>query len=154
MRENRRFQDKWADKRGTRAGGYRRRERTQLPRRDTMRVETRAEPRPAKDGKCSPLCPLFWCGRRAYRIRIDRNSGRKYVFCEWIGDECIGASCQYASCKGNYLLPDGSCGWFKQRERKEKEDMFKEIERDMIDEKARNFLAKRVGKEELEDYYL
>ncbi|MEM0061114.1 MAG: hypothetical protein QW726_04190, partial [Fervidicoccaceae archaeon] len=32
------------------------------------------------DGKCNNLCPLFWCTKRAYQIRRDPRSGKKYVF--------------------------------------------------------------------------
>jgi len=113
----------------------------------------RLEPRPSSDGKCSPLCPLFWCSKRAYRIRKDFNSGRKYVFCEWIGDECIGASCQYASCKGNYMLPEGYCAWIKQKNSVKSVDLFDELEREELDEKTRGVIARKVGKQGLEDIY-
>lgn len=111
------------------------------------------EPSPI-NGKCNQLCMLFWCGKRAYQIRRD-PSGRKFVFCTWIGDECIGASCQYASCKNHYLLPDGSCAWVKQKKveetEAEKEDEF--IVRDLLDDKAKSLISKKLGKK-IKDEFL
>jgi len=39
----------------------------------------------------------------------------RVAYCRWIGDECIGGSCQYASCAAKALLPDGTCLYAKER---------------------------------------
>lgn len=114
--------------------------------------ERPAEPSPI-NGNCNPLCPLFWCGKRAYQIRRDPSTGRKYVYCTWIGDECIGASCQYASCRNNYLLPDGSCAWVKQKKISESETEEEFIVRDLLDEKTKNLVSKKLGKK-IKDEFL
>ncbi len=111
-----------------------------------------ATPQPI-NGKCNPLCPFFWCGKRAYQVRRDPKTGRKYVYCTWIGDECIGASCQYASCKLNYLLPDGSCAYVKQKVKRQERDMMEELAGEEIDERTRGVLSKKFGKRRLEDIY-
>ena len=104
------------------------------------------------NGNCTPLCPLFWCNKRAYQPRRG-SSGEKIVFCRWIGDECIGASCQYAGCKGNYLLPNGNCAWDKQRRHAATgEDLFLQFQEDVLDKRARDLLAKRTGNKFFEDY--
>jgi len=114
--------------------------------------ERQQEPAPV-NGKCSQLCPLFWCTKRAYQLRRDPSTGRRYVFCAWIGDECIGASCQYATCRGNYLLPDGTCAWVKQKRAEEmarEEDL---LAGDILDDKARELVSKRLGKKLREDFF-
>jgi hypothetical protein len=37
------------------------------------------------------------------------------AFCNWVGDICVVAKCNYAFCEKRALLPDGSCG-FVERE--------------------------------------
>jgi hypothetical protein len=32
------------------------------------------------------------------------------AFCNWVGDVCVSAKCNYAFCEKRALLPDGSCG--------------------------------------------
>ncbi len=144
---------KWSFEKKTHHENFNRRFNDKRRVRDKVIKKEKLEPKPDASGKCSPLCPLFWCSRRAYRIKRDFNSGRKYVFCEWIGDECIGASCQYASCKGNYMLPDGYCAWVKQKASARSMDIFDELEREELDEKTRGVIAKKVGKHGLEDFY-
>ncbi|HEU97726.1 MAG: hypothetical protein ACP5I2_05950 [Fervidicoccaceae archaeon] len=135
--------------------GERQPRRQESPRGGEERGRFREEelvPRPV-NGKCNNLCPLFWCTKRAYQIRRDPKSGRKYVFCSWIGDECIGASCQYATCKSNYLLPDGSCGYLKQKSQATAEDkeIFEDLVKEDIDNKVKDFISKKLGKKKLDD---
>ncbi len=62
-----------------------------------------------RDVACTPVCPYraFECLKNAL---IYRRRGKRIVaFCTWIGDECIGYKCQFASCKRHALLPDGTC---------------------------------------------
>lgn len=78
------------------------------------------------------------------------------MFCTWIGDECIGASCQYASCKLNYLLPDGSCAWAKQKKADVEvpgEKTGLEDEYDELEKEASKFLGKRFRKTGFDDLY-
>ena len=117
----------------------------------SYRKERREQKPQPINGKCNPLCPFFWCGKRAYQIRRDPVTGRKYVYCTWIGDECIGASCQYASCRLNYLLPDGSCAYAKQKESRMSGDMMEELEKDEVDKHTRDVIYKRFGKKRYED---
>lgn len=112
--------------------------------------EKPAEPSPL-NGMCNQLCALFWCTKRSYQIRREPSTGRKYVFCTWIGDECIGASCQYASCKNNYLLPDGSCAWLKQKKIEEDAEEEEFLAKDSLDEKTKNIVAKKLGKKITDD---
>ncbi len=56
----------------------------------------------------------------------------------------------------NYLLPDGTCGWVKQKklEQVKTEEEFEEEYEDELERKARSFLGKRYGKKsDLEDIY-
>jgi len=112
----------------------------------------REAPQPTPlNGSCTPLCPLFWCNKRAYQPRRG-SSGEKIVFCRWIGDECIGVSCQYSGCRGNYLLPDGSCAWDKQRKRAAASDnVFMQFQEDALDKRVRDLLAKRMGSKHIKD---
>lgn len=136
------------DRRDKRFPGEERRDFRQH-REEHYRPPTQEERRPQEpspvDGRCSQLCPLFWCSKRAYQPRRDLSTGRRYVFCTWIGDECIGYSCQYATCRMNYLLPDGSCAWVKQRaiEVKEEEGI---ADTDILDEKTKSLVYRKLGK--------
>ena len=40
---------------------------------------------------------------------IKLEDGKPVAYCSWAGDKCIGATCQYASCKLHSQLPDGRC---------------------------------------------
>ncbi|MEM1619967.1 MAG: hypothetical protein QXU97_01505 [Fervidicoccaceae archaeon] len=74
------------------------------------------------------------------------RSGNLRVFCRWVGDDCIGYSCQYATCKLNYMLPDGTCGWTKQRKAPEEEARGGEMEKEgALDLKAKRLLLRRYG---------
>lgn len=137
-----------------RDSGYQQRRGTEPQKsfREQPREHVEQKPSPI-NGKCTPLCPLFWCTKRAYQVRRDPRSGRKFVFCTWIGDECIGSSCQYASCKINLLLPDGSCGYTKQKsaEKQEDKEIFEDLVKEDIDSKTKGFLSKKLGKRNLDE---
>ncbi len=74
--------------------------------REPRATHRRAEPAPEGD-RCSPVCPLFVCSKRALIVKLE--NGRPIAYCSWAGDRCIGATCQYASCKLHSQLPDGRC---------------------------------------------
>jgi hypothetical protein len=89
-------------------------------------------PRPLGD-KCNPLCPFFRCARNALRIKTEYFKGRpiRVAYCELAGDRCIGASCKFAQCAKNALLPDGRCGFVvnqKKRPVKDFEEELRELE--------------------------
>ncbi len=67
-------------------------------------------PMPIGD-KCNPLCPFFICTKHAKVVMNEFYRGRsvKVVYCRLFGGKCIGASCKYAACKINAMLPDGRC---------------------------------------------
>ena len=67
-------------------------------------------PMPIGD-KCNPLCPFFICTKRAKVIMNEFYRGRavKVAYCRLFGGKCIGASCKYAACRINAMLPDGRC---------------------------------------------
>jgi hypothetical protein len=44
-----------------------------------------------------------------------RTAQEGSAFCNWVGDICVVAKCNYAFCEKRALLPDGSCG-FVERE--------------------------------------
>ncbi len=102
MRPSKRFDD---ERSGQRGGG---RHRPGRPR--GGRTGSRP-PMPFPDGRCNPLCPYFRCLNNALVVRRVHHHGRlqRVAFCRWIGDECIGGSCKYASCALRALLPDGRC---------------------------------------------
>ncbi len=98
----------------------------------SRRPGARPRPMPLPDGRCNPLCPYFRCLNNALTIVRRQSHGRmiRVAYCRWIGDECIGGSCQYASCDAKALLPDGTCLYAKEKESKETrlEDLEKELE--------------------------
>jgi len=47
------------------------------------------------------------------------ENGQVVPYCNWVGDRCIGPSCQYASCSARAMLPDGRCQHALKKERKE-----------------------------------
>lgn len=67
--------------------------------------------------------------------------------CRWIGDQCLGARCQFAFCERKALLPDGSCA-FAVRFREGGEDFLKEVEQETMDERLKDILSRRVGRKE------
>jgi len=88
-------------------------------------------PLPLPDGKCNPLCPHFNCLNNALTIVRKPSHGKMHrvAYCRWIGDECIGGSCQYAACTLKALLPDGTCLYAKEKQQRETriEDLEKEL---------------------------
>ncbi len=137
-----RYEDRYRDQRRDRRDYRDRREH---------REQREQKPQPA-NGMCNPLCPFFWCAKRAYQVRKDPATGRRYVYCTWIGDECIGASCQYASCRMNYMLPDGSCAYAKQQKAGEqRKGLLDEIAEEDLDRRTRDVLHKRFGRRSFDD---
>jgi hypothetical protein len=151
-----RFRKRKSDDRWRENVSYRKEQRPSGRRREEgyagRKTEKRREATPQPiNGKCNPLCPFFWCAKRAYQIRRDPRTGRRYVYCTWIGDECIGASCQYASCKLNYLLPDGSCAYARKQEKRTSKDMLEELETEKLDRRTKEVLHKRFGRIDYDD---
>ncbi|MET1101617.1 MAG: hypothetical protein ABWW69_03970 [Pyrodictiaceae archaeon] len=115
--------------------------KAQNPRGASLRItqrqqfqRTRERPMPFPDGRCNPLCPYFRCLNNALVVIRKQQYGKihKAPFCRWIGDECMGGSCQYASCALKALLPDGRCLFAVEKSRKE--EGIEEIERELIKE--------------------
>ncbi len=107
------------------------------------------QPRPIGN-KCNQLCPYFRCNQRALVIRNEFSRGKqiKVTYCRWIGDNCIGAGCQYAYCALKALLPDGKCMYAvkKEQERRAMRDMFEELKESDIDYKTKSLITRRFGK--------
>jgi hypothetical protein len=119
--------------------------------------EGKPRPMPLPDGRCNPLCPYFRCLKNALTIVRKPVHGRiqQIPYCRWIGDECIGGSCQYASCALKALLPDGTCLFAKEKEAKETrlEDIEREIRAEEEAMSKVERLMKRkgyLGEDELE----
>ena len=112
------------------------------------------EPKPMPLGrKCNPLCPYFRCSKKALVIKQSYKQGRivRTAYCRWIGDTCIGASCQYAYCALKALLPNGECLYALKKETRETEDMFKELGEKDLEDRAEDMLARKYGKKLLEE---
>ena len=108
------------------------------------------KPMPLPDGRCNPLCPYFRCLNNALTVVRKPSHGRmqRVAYCRWIGDECIGGSCQYASCALKALLPDGTCLYAKekgQRKEEELEDIERELKREEEELSKAERLMKRRG---------
>lgn len=105
-------------------------------------------PMPLKD-KCNPLCPFFRCSKNALVTvnKVVKGHVQKAAMCRWIGDQCLGASCQFAYCERKALLPDGRCA-FAVKFRESGDDFLKELEKDEVNEKVRNLLSRKVGRRE------
>ncbi len=93
-------------------------------------------PTPLPDGRCNPLCPYFRCLNNALIAMRKVAHGRiqRVPMCRWIGDQCIGGTCQYASCTAKALLPEGYCLYAKEKKAKRAEEEEKEIERELVKE--------------------
>jgi hypothetical protein len=74
---------------------------------------------------CEATCLHFRCGQRALNVRSknpqnpvgyrsnpweQRTVQEGSAFCNWVGDVCVSAKCNYAFCEKRALLTDGSCG--------------------------------------------
>lgn len=104
------------------------------PRRPPSGRGERPRPTPLPDGRCNPLCPYFRCLNNALTTLRKPSHGRMHrvAYCRWIGDECIGGSCQYASCALKALLPDGSCLYAKEKGgRRGEEESLESMEREL-----------------------
>ncbi len=121
------------------------------PRRREEPQKQRPKPMPI-GRKCNPLCPYFRCSKKALVIKTEFFKGRqrKIAYCRWIGDTCIGASCQYAYCALRALLPNGDCMFAVQAEKKKTKDMFEELKESELDEKTRSLMTRRLGKKDLD----
>ena len=53
------------------------------------------------------------------------------AMCRWIGDQCIGGTCQYASCAAKALLPDGTCLYAREGRAPREEEAEREIEKEL-----------------------
>ncbi len=84
----------------------------------------RLEPQPEGD-RCSPTCPLFLCTKRCLMIKLE--NGKPVAYCVWANDKCIGASCQYASCRAHSLLPDGRCAQVLRKVKREEPSFEEEL---------------------------
>jgi len=89
-------------------------------------LSRRMEPQPVGD-RCSPTCPLFVCTKKCLMVKLE--SGKPVAYCLWANDKCIGASCQYASCRAHSLLPDGRCAHALRRSRREEPSFEEEVMR-------------------------
>ncbi len=130
--------------RGERHGRYR--EDRRWERRSVQRKDLK--PMPLGD-KCNPLCPFFRCGKNALVIvnRVVKGHVQKAAMCRWIGDQCLGAKCQFAYCERKALLPDGRCA-FAVKFKDSGDAFMKELEQSEVDNKVRNLLSRKVGRKE------
>ena len=121
---------------------------------------------------CVATCSYFRCGQRALFIKNQspppqqqqqqqrgfqggnrENSWEQQrtfregsPYCNWVGDLCVVAGCNYAFCERRALLPDGSCGL----EEREGSRQIKTIEDEAIKEEivvksANEKLIKKKG---------
>jgi len=59
---------------------------------------------------------------------------QRVAMCRWVGDQCIGGTCQHASCTAKALLSDGTCLYAKEKTAKRGEEEEKEIEKELLKE--------------------
>ncbi len=99
-----------------------------------MRIEG-----PDPNGICWPNCTLFKCEKKALKFM------GKVLWCEWLEQPCVGASCAYASCIRNKLLSGNKCGLIVKRLTKDviKPDDFK------VNIKLKGKLANRLDEDEI-----
>ncbi len=111
-------------------------------------VTPQLKPMPLGD-KCNPLCPFFKCSKNALVIvnKVVRGHVQKSAMCRWIGDQCLGASCQFAYCERRALLPDGRCA-FAVKFKESGDEFLKEVEKESLSEEVMDLLEKRVGRRE------
>lgn len=110
--------------------------------------EGEIEPRP-NGVYCNPLCPYFRCGKKALSYRNVRINGetRLIAYCNWVGDQCIAGSCQFAYCEKRYLLPGNKCLYAIEREKKKGADIFKELDQEeSVAKRLQEHLKKHYGK--------
>ncbi len=116
------------------------------PRRPPSGRGERPRPTPLPDGKCNPLCPYFRCLNNALTTLRKPSHGRMHrvAYCRWIGDECIGGSCQYASCTLKALLPDGSCLYAKEKSVRKEEESLESMEKELKKEEEEMSKVERL----------
>jgi hypothetical protein len=59
---------------------------------------------PDPNGFCVPECIWFKCGRKAMDVRGE------VLWCNWLGEPCLGPRCSYSLCIRNKMLPGNRCG--------------------------------------------
>jgi hypothetical protein len=115
--------------------------------------------------QCKATCQFFRCGQRALYIKSSAPQPRGFrsnpweqrgnrdgtPFCNWVGDVCVVARCNYAFCEKRALLPNGTCG-LQEREsarpaRSIEEEARREEEALRV---ARERLLKKTGREFIE----
>ena len=94
-----------------------------------------------KDPKhmCIPRCAMFRCSKNALVMKQEYSRGRKIrlAYCRWVGDKCVGWSCQYSFCQRRALLPDGKCGLALQTiASRSKSDMLEELKEMEMESKS------------------
>jgi len=104
------------------------------------------KPMPLPDGKCNPLCPMFRCLNSSLVSvkRVIHGRVQRVPMCRWIGDQCIGGTCQYASCIAKALLPDGSCLYAREKGRREEAE--EQIESELMKEEQEMSRIERMMK--------
>ncbi len=93
---------------------------------------------------CSPLCPYFRCSKKALFVTTQHYRGQplRVPYCQWIGDKCIGAQCQYAYCAIQKMLPDGRCAWAIEKKQRKSRDFEEDLEKMGPDERTKSLLTK------------
>ncbi len=99
--------------------------------------------------RCNPLCPFFRCSKRALVEvnKVVKGHVQKVAMCRWIGDQCLGAKCQFSFCERRAMLPDGSCA-FAVKFKESGDEFLKELQREEIDSKVMDLLSRKVGRNE------
>lgn len=111
---------------------------------------------------CEATCPHFRCGQRALQIRsryTQQYGGQRGnpwdrrvqsdtpPYCNWVGDYCVAAKCNYAFCERRALLPDGSCGLEDREFQRQPRSIEEEARREeMALKTAQMKLLKKTGK--------
>ncbi|MFH0897219.1 MAG: hypothetical protein V1850_04130 [Candidatus Bathyarchaeota archaeon] len=57
-----------------------------------------------KYSSCFPACESFKCGQ------LSLSSMDQRIYCRWADDDCVGPTCNYATCIRGRLLSNGVCG--------------------------------------------
>lgn len=115
---------------------------------------------------CRATCSFFRCGQRALYIRSNNPQQRGEFrsnpweqrtirdgtpYCNWVGDICVVAKCNYAFCEKRALLPDGSCGYQERESAKQTRSIEEEARREEAALRAaRDRLLKKTGRDFIE----
>ena len=112
-------------------------------------VQREARPSPRGE-RCDPSCPLFRCAKHALTLKLE--NGKVVAYCSWVGDSCIVASCQYASCAAKNMLLDGRClHALKGREHRSSDSFDAEIEKELETARIKGILTRRGFGRDLEN---